>query len=182
MTEHNIERYLQLFGLGYDTTEEELRRTYRHLSLKTHPDKYPKGTTDYTQAVERQKRLNQARETISLWLKEQQKAKRRQEENVSSNIREVEYAKDSAQTKTSTGDNQESERNIFRYFASQESGQIGVAALLLMAFSPALCAAFAIQFALPEVAERLPGVIAVILFISVVWGFHLVDELIRDGE
>jgi curved DNA-binding protein CbpA len=54
--------YYQVLGIGRDATQEEIKRSFRRLALRYHPDHNPE---DPKQAEERFKEINEAYEVLS---------------------------------------------------------------------------------------------------------------------
>lgn len=55
---------LSKFGLSVNATEEEIKKAYRSLVRKYHPDQFPEGSLEQKQAEEKMKEINEAKETL----------------------------------------------------------------------------------------------------------------------
>lgn len=61
---------LQLLGLDENVTAKELQKQWRFLSSHTHPDRFPKDSPEFKEALLKQTRLNCARDRILSFIKE----------------------------------------------------------------------------------------------------------------
>ena len=55
---------LSKFGLSLNATEEEIKKAYRSLVKKYHPDQFIEGSLEQKQAEEKMKEINEAKETL----------------------------------------------------------------------------------------------------------------------
>ncbi len=59
-----IERALEIFGLGPDTTSKDIKQAYRDLVKVWHPDRFPNDPRVRRKAEEKLKEINQAYEIL----------------------------------------------------------------------------------------------------------------------
>ena len=52
-----MKNYYEILGVSKDSTQEEIKKSYRKLSLKYHPDKNPEGEEKFKQINESYKLL-----------------------------------------------------------------------------------------------------------------------------
>lgn len=64
---------LKILGLNNNFTEEELKKVYRKLVIKYHPDKYPEDSFEQKQANEALKKINEAKEFLDKIIKKNNK-------------------------------------------------------------------------------------------------------------
>ena len=64
-----IDEALKILGLNSNYTEEDLKKVYRKLIIKYHPDKYENSKKEKKEAEEKTKQINEAREVLEKNLK-----------------------------------------------------------------------------------------------------------------
>lgn len=72
---------LSKFGLSVNATEEEIKKAYRSLVKKYHPDQFIEGSLEQKQAEEKMKEINEAKETLDKIFKNGEKIPYRQNSN-----------------------------------------------------------------------------------------------------
>lgn len=66
--DNQILQDLQLFGVDESVTQRELQMRWRHLSSHTHPDRFKRDTEEFAEALAKQKRLNSAKDRLSVFI------------------------------------------------------------------------------------------------------------------
>lgn len=67
----DLKEALNIMGLTYNSTMEDLKKSYKKLIFKFHPDKNPDSKRKF--AEEKTKKLNEARDIIIKYLNEPKK-------------------------------------------------------------------------------------------------------------
>ena len=55
---------LSKLGLNINATEEDIKKAYRSLVKKYHPDQFPEGSLEQKQAEEKMKEINAAKDAL----------------------------------------------------------------------------------------------------------------------